>query len=156
MVLAGLLTVGCGAPKKQITADPAVFVTVGNSFLQTLMHGQYQSAYDRFISPGAKYNPGFSLQQFIADWQAITEKYGPIKKAVIAQTQAVPGRKIVQLYYQVTHEKAGETEYHLVGEMDPAGRCTFFLIDLGNVEKYPRQGEGGEKKKAASPAVVVP
>ncbi len=145
ILVLGLVMAGCGAPKKTLPVDPAKFVAVGDAFLQTLMRGQYQSAYDQYISPGAKYNPKFSLQQFSADWQAIMEKYGAIKKAVITSTQVVPGKRVVQLYYQVTHEKAGEIEYHLVGEMDPTGRCTFFLIDLGNVEKYPRQGEGGEK-----------
>jgi hypothetical protein len=156
ILMASLMVAGCG-PSKPVAVDPSDFITAGNLFLKGIMQGQIQPTYEKLVSPGVKYSPQFSLPQFTADWQAIVEKYGALKKAELTEYQVVPGRKVVQLYYQVTHEKAGTVAYHLVAEMDPQGRrCTVFFIDIGNAKPYPPVGLPGEKKAPAQKIEVMP
>lgn len=159
LVMLALVFSGCSAPAKPPKVDPAPFITTGNAFLKTLMQGKYQEAYVKYISPSAKFMPQFSQQQFTADWQAIVEKYGILKKAVLKQYQVFPNHAVVQLYYAVTQEKGGKNfdiTYHLVAESDPQGRCTVFLIDVGNVQAYPAGGQGGEKKTPEQAVEILP
>lgn len=144
MAVSFLCLAGCQAPKP-VPVNPALFITAGNMFLKGIMQGKIQETYEQWVSPGAKFSPRFSLQQFTADWQAIVEKYGALKKARLTAYQIVPGRQVVQLYYQVMQAKAGGVEYHLVAEADPRGRCTVFFIDIGNAQIYPTGGEPGKK-----------
>jgi len=155
VVIIALICAGCGAPKTA-TVDPAGYIGAGNALLQGIMQGQFQAVYEQWISPGAKFNPKFSLPQFTADWQAIFEKYGPITRAELMAYQPVPGRRVTQLYYQVSHEKAGTMEYHLVAESDKAGHATVFLLDIGNAQVYPPVGEPGEKKAPGQKIEVLP
>jgi len=145
----------CSAPKA-VPVNPAPFITAGNMFLKGVMQGQIQPTYEQWVSPGAKFSPRFSLAQFTADWQAITGKYGSFKKARLTAYQIVPGRQVVQLYYQVTQGQAEPIEYHLVTEADPRGRCTVFFIDIGNAQTYPAGGTPGEKVALPQPMDVTP
>ncbi|NTV51581.1 MAG: hypothetical protein HGA76_01005 [Candidatus Firestonebacteria bacterium] len=147
--------IACSAPKPA-PLNPALYITAGNLFLKGIMQGRIQATYEQWVSPGAKFNPGFSLPQFTADWQAIAEKYGALQKAELTAYQIVPGRKVVQLYYRVTHARAGMVEYHLVTETDARGRCTVFLIDVGNAQSYPAGGLAGEKVTLSKSLEVTP
>lgn len=155
ILLVGLGLAACQAPKP-VSLNPAPYMTAGNMFLKGIMQGQIQGTYAQWVSPGAKNSPRFSLAQFTADWQAIIEKYGPIQSARLNYYQIVPGRKIVQLYYSALQGKGGPVEYHLVTESDARGRCTVFLIDIGNAQVFPQGGNPGKKVALPQPLEVTP
>jgi hypothetical protein len=155
LVLGVFWLAGCPAPKPA-PVNPALYITAGNMFLKGVMQGRLNETYAQWVSPGVKLSRSFSLEQFTADWQAIEGKYGVLRKARLTAYQIVPGRKVVQLYYQVTQGKAASVEYHLVAEAGPGGRCTIFFIDIGNAQPYPAAGNPGEKVALPQPLDVAP
>jgi hypothetical protein len=131
-----LFLAACAQPKQALVMDENQAIAVANGFLKAVIHGDYQTAYT-FISPGLKFNPQMRFEQFAADWDAIKSKYGPIRKAVLDTYQPVPGRRVLQLYYQVYQPAPTPIVYHLLAEADRAGRYTLYLIDIGNAQPFP-------------------
>lgn len=112
----------------------------GDAFLKAIMDQDYKTAYDTYLSPGLKFGTQGQFSYFLADWQAIIEKFGKIDKAVLQAWQPAPGKHALQLYYQVVHEKVKEpVTYHLVLEGDQTHGYTVFIVDIGNVQPYPPQ-----------------
>jgi hypothetical protein len=131
-----LLLAACVQPKPAIVMDENRAIAAANGFLKAVMQSDYHAAY-AFISPGLKYNPQMRFEQFTADWDAIQSKYGPIRKAVLDTYQPVPGRRVMQLYYQVFQNSRAPIVYHLLVEADSADKYTLFLIDIGNAQPFP-------------------
>ncbi|MBN1595565.1 hypothetical protein JW933_06530 [candidate division FCPU426 bacterium] len=152
-----LLIGGC-RPQADIAIDENTAIGMADAFLKAVMQGEYQKAYDEYMSPGLKFNPNSTPEQFTADWEAIVEKYGAVKKAVFDAYQIVPGKRVLQLYYLVTHAQvAAPVVYHLVLEQNQAGKFTIFIIDIGNEQKYPPGFAGEmEKKKKDQHLEVLP
>ncbi len=156
LCILGFLALGC-AQRQPFTHDEDAAIAAGNAFFKALMDKNFQTAYEQYLSPGIKFGPQGSLEQFTADMQAVTDQFGPIEKAVFDAYQLVPGRKVIQLYYTVKHAKAGDVVYHLVTEAVNPENYTIFLIDIGNQAKYPENATTEEpKQKKAETIEVVP
>ncbi|MCD4813615.1 hypothetical protein K8S19_07985 [bacterium] len=126
------------APKTQVVINVDQAIGTVNTFFRNIMQHQYQRAYDTAMSPGIKFNPASSLEQFSADWDAIFDKYGPLRRVVFNAYQPVAGRRVIQLYYTVEHEKVVDPiVYHFVLEQNRQGAITIFMIDIGNEKPYP-------------------
>lgn len=156
----GLLLFLCGcsptSTPKTFTLDENQAIAAANGFLQAIMAQDWTQAYT-FISPGAKFTKQMKFEQFSADLEAIRGKFGPIQKATFDAYQLVPGKRVIQLYYQVKHQKADVLTYHLLVEVDPLGHYTLFLVDVGDGQPYPSSnGPQSEKLKKAEPIVLVP
>ncbi len=152
--LLGVLLAGCAAEKKTLDENQAI--KAGNGFLKLIMLGEYQAAYDKYMSSSIKFDTRSNLEQFTADWQTIAEEYGKQTKAVFEAYQLVPGKRVIQLYYTVSHEKSGDITYHLVLEQGRDGAFTLFLVDIGNEVKYPSTGQPTEKLKKDETIEIAP
>jgi len=136
---AGILLVlaGCAVRAPAPALDPEQAVAAANEFFAAVLQGAYGRAYDHSMSPAIKISPQASRAQFLADWEAVVEQYGAPRRAVFEAYQLVPGKRVVQVYYHVTHARAGVVVYHVVLEQSPKGRFTVFLVDIGNAQAYP-------------------
>lgn len=153
-IVLALLIAGCAAEEQGLDENQAI--ATGNSFLKVILQGAYPAAYDQYMSVGLKFDPRSSLEQFVADWQTIAEEFGKPEKAVFDAYQLVPGKRVLQLYYTVTHQKSGEITYHLVMEQAREGKFTIFLVDVGNEVTYPPAGPPAEKLKKSETIEILP
>jgi hypothetical protein len=141
---------------KPVKLDENTAIATTNAFLKAVMQGEYQSAYDQHMSPGIKFNPNSNLEHFIADWNAIVEKYGVLQKAVFDAYQIVPGKRVMQLYYLVTQEKVEvPIVYHFVLEQDKTGKFTIFILDIGNEKTYPENSNVRVEKRTKEEVIEV-
>lgn len=148
----GILLAACAQPKPAVVMNEDQAIAAANDFLRAVMRRDYAAAYAR-ISPGVKYAPQMRFEQFAADWDAIQEKYGALQKAVFTAYQPVPGRRVMQLYYEVSHRRP--IAYHLLVEADAAGRYTIFLVDIGNAQTYPPQAVATMTPLKKTESIVV-
>jgi len=157
LVMLCFLLSGC-ASKEEVLLDENQAISTANAFLQEIMNKNFKLAYDNYMSPGIKFNPNSTLDQFTADWQAIIEKYGSLQKATFDAYQLVPGKRVIQLYYNIVQEKVKKPiVYHLVLEQDRQGKFTIFLIDIGNEKVYPPNAtEPAAKIKKEEIIEVIP
>jgi hypothetical protein len=110
-------------------------IEISNSFLRALIHEDYSSAYNTFLSNRLKNNLQF--ERFESDLKKNQRIRGGLKKAVFDSFQPVPGQRTIQLYYIVTHEKAGDVVYHFVLEGDGKVGYKIIVVDIGNQMQYP-------------------
>lgn len=156
LVMLCFLASACGTSRPVVKLDENAAIDMTNAFIKALMQGDYQNAYDQYMSPGIKFNPNSTLEQFSADWVAIVDKYGVLRKAVFDAYQSVPGKRVLQLYYQVTQEKvAAPIVYHFVLEQDKKGKFTIFIVDIGNEKTYPPNAKVPVEKKRKEEVIEV-
>jgi len=124
-----------GCSINAIYHDEDEAIEISSSFLRDLIHEDYRSAYDTFLSSRLKNNVQFGL--FESDLKQNQYIRGRLKKAVFDSFQLVPGQKAIQLYYNVTHEKAGDVMYHFVLEGDGKAGYKIIVLDIGNQMRYP-------------------
>lgn len=118
--------------------DEQMAIEVANKFIKAIMQQSYQEAYDQYLSAGIKFGPKSTIDYFKADWEAIRNKFGVIQKATFSAWQPVPGKRAIQLYYDVSHKNVKEkVVYHIVLEGYQKRGYTIFLVDIGNEQRYP-------------------
>ncbi len=151
-----LLLSGCSTTT--YVQDKTKAMASGNGFLKAIMDHEYKTAYENYLSPGLKFGAHGQYEYFLADWQAIIEKFGKIEKAQLVAWQPAPGKHALQLYYQVKHQQVKvPVTYHLVLEGDKTHGYTVFIVDIGNVQPYPPQTNPlPEKVNLPAPVEINP
>lgn len=139
-VLMMLLVLGaCAAKLPPQNEDQAI--AVANLFLKDLAQGNFEHAYNTYLSAETRQAPGATPESFQQEFEALIRRDGKIQRAKFDSHQAVPGRNEIQLYYQVTHAQAGEVLYHFVLSGHSGIGYSILLLDRGNNLPYPEDHE---------------
>lgn len=128
-----LLTNGCSVSSIYHDEDKAI--DISNLFLKALINEDYNAAYNTFLSNRLKNELQF--ERFESDLKKNQKIRGRLEKAVFDSFQPVPGQRAIQLYYNVTHEKAGDVMYHFVLEGDGKIGYKIIIVDIGDQMQYP-------------------